>query len=605
MQAIILAAGMGKRLGKMTESDTKCMIEVNEAKLIDRMISSLEYANIKDICIVIGYKGDRVKSHIHSKWNNLNISFIENAEYDKTNNIYSLLLAKDILSKDDTILLESDLIFDKDLIKKIAEDSRETLAVVDRYQDWMDGTVVSFDNEGFINSFVSKKEQDSINIKDYYKTVNIYKFSKNFLNNTYIPFLESYCKSVGVNEYYESVLNIVTKLNEKELYAFDIKPYKWYEIDDINDHKNATTIFSDKENLFREYSSRYGGYWRFPELVDYCYLVNPYFPSSRFKKSLMLDFDKLLTEYPSGLEVLNGLAGNLFKINSDYIVVGNGASELISVLARDINNKTIGLFVPSFDEYSRQFKNNKQVIVNTFNMSESEWKDSILFLSRSCDYVVVVNPDNPTGKFLEINQIINILDLTKNSNCKIIIDESFVDFSDNGDKNSIINEETLEKYKNLIVIKSISKSFGVAGIRLGVMASSDKDLLKKIKENFPVWNINSFAESFLQKITYNLSDYRKSCSKLLETKKDFQNNLSSLGIKVYNSQANFFMIELPSYTSSKDFADHMIKNNILVKVLDGKSGIPEGNFLRLSIKSEDQNKAFVYLAKEYFDGLKK
>jgi histidinol-phosphate/aromatic aminotransferase/cobyric acid decarboxylase-like protein len=167
------------------------------------------------------------------------------------------------------------------------------------------------------------------------------------------------------------------------------------------------------------------------------------------------------------------------------------------------------------------------------------------------------------------------------------------------------NEETLEKYKNLIVIKSISKSFGVAGIRLGVMASSDKDLLKKIKENFPVWNINSFAESFLQKITYNLSDYRKSCSKLLETKKDFQNNLSSLDIKVYNSQANFFMIKLPSYTSSKDFADHMIKNNILVKVLDGKSGIPEGNFLRLSIKSEDQNKAFVYIAKEYFDGLKK
>jgi choline kinase len=144
MQAIILAAGMGKRLGKLTNSDTKCMLEVNGIKLIDRALEALENAGITRLCIVIGYKGSRVQDYLGFRWGSIDISYVENLDYSKTNNIYSLLLASDFLVSDDTILLESDLIFEKEVIKELIEDPRENVVLVDKFQTWMDGTVISF-----------------------------------------------------------------------------------------------------------------------------------------------------------------------------------------------------------------------------------------------------------------------------------------------------------------------------------------------------------------------------------------------------------------------------------------------------------------------------
>jgi len=602
MQALILAAGMGKRLGKLTDSDTKCMLEINGVRLIDSALQAIESAGIKKICIVIGYKGQRVRDHLAAKWeSSLDITYIVNSDFETTNNIYSLLLASEFLKSDDTILLESDLIFEPQVIPNLINDPRDNVVLVDKFEAWMDGTVISFDKNGIVNNFISKKNQSEINVKEYFKTVNIYKFSASFSNEIYVPFLESYCKSVGLNEYYESVLSTIANLQLGSLSALEIHPYLWQEIDDVIDHANATTMFSPSGKLHTAYSQRYGGYWRFPKIRDFCYLVNPYFPNSEFEEVLKSEFSILLSEYPSGLGVQEAMAANLFKVDSNYLTVGNGASELIHALGSCIPTSKIGYFIPSFDEYAVRFAQHELIPIDAFALSESQVIASVIELSKTCDYVLLVNPDNPTGRFINPEELLAVLPVLKENNCSLILDESFVDFSPLLELGTVLIDEVLSQYSNLVIVKSISKSYGVAGARLGVIASSDTELLHRIRATLPVWNINSFAEKFLQKITYFQKEYWESCRRLAQTRGDFSLKLSSSGAKVWSSAANFLMIELPSQVNLVDFCEFMIKKDILVKSLSGKPGIPDGNFLRVSVKSNEENFDFISALQSYLE----
>ena len=291
MQAIILAAGMGKRLKDLTADNTKCMVKVNGVTLIERMLTQLDKRNLKRIILVVGYEGKKLIDYIGTLSIQTPIQFITNPIYDKTNNIYSLALAKDCLCEDDTLLLESDLIFEDSILDVLMEDPRPTLALVDKYESWMDGTVVKLDDDDSIREFVPGKKFKFEDIPYYYKTVNVYKFSRHFSETHYVPFLDAYSKALGNNEYYEQVLRVITMLDEPEIKGKRLNGQLWYEIDDIQDLDIASSMFApaDEEKLNR-LQRRYGGYWRYPKLLDFCYLVNPYFPPQK----LMDEMRKIL-----------------------------------------------------------------------------------------------------------------------------------------------------------------------------------------------------------------------------------------------------------------------------------------------------------------------
>ena len=278
MQSIIFAAGMGKRLKDLTANNTKCMVKVNGVTMIERMLRQLDELNLNRIIIVVGYEGQKLIDYISTLGVKTPIEYVRNDIYDKTNNIYSLYLAREYLLQDDTLLLESDLIFEDAVLKKIIEDPYPSLALVAKYESWMDGTVVTLDENNNILSFLDKKHFKFEDIKDYYKTVNIYKFSKEFSTTHYVPFLEAYCKALGNNEYYEQVLKVITLLDKPEIKATILGNESWYEIDDVQDLDIAESIFTtSREEKLKKMESRYGGYWRYPKLIDFCYLVNPFF----------------------------------------------------------------------------------------------------------------------------------------------------------------------------------------------------------------------------------------------------------------------------------------------------------------------------------------
>jgi choline kinase len=197
MQAIILAAGMGKRLKELTDDNTKCMVKVNGVTMIERMLMQLDKLKLSRIVIVVGYKGKKLIEFISTLNVKTPIVYVDNEIYDKTNNIYSLYLARDFLLREDTLLLESDLIFEDAVLERIVKDPYPSLALVAKYESWMDGTVVTIDEDKNIKSFLGKKQFKFEDIKNYYKTVNIYKFSREFSNSHYVPFLEAYCKALG------------------------------------------------------------------------------------------------------------------------------------------------------------------------------------------------------------------------------------------------------------------------------------------------------------------------------------------------------------------------------------------------------------------------
>lgn len=219
MQAIILAAGMGKRLGEFTKDNTKCMVKVNGVTLIDRVLNQLKKLNLNRIVIVTGYKGQELKDYLNDRISDFKIEFVYNPVYDRTNNIYSLALAKKQLQEDDTLLIESDLIFENGMFEILTKNPYPNLALVAKYESWMDGTMVRIDDDNNIVNFVPKTAFNYHDVDFYYKTVNIYKFSKLFSQTKYVPFLEAYTKAVGNNEYYENVLRIISFLDKSDLKA--------------------------------------------------------------------------------------------------------------------------------------------------------------------------------------------------------------------------------------------------------------------------------------------------------------------------------------------------------------------------------------------------
>lgn len=596
---------MGRRLGELTKENTKCMVPVNGVRLIDRLLGQLSGLKLNRVIIVVGYQGQKLIDYIGNRYEGkLKIEFAENPIYDKTNNIYSLSMVKDKLQEDDTLLIESDLIFSDRFFPMIIENPYPNLALVAKYESWMDGTMVRLDEEQHIVNFISKDAFDYSDVDSYYKTVNIYKFSKDFLQHQYVPFLDAYTKAVGNNEYYENVLRIISMLNSHNMKALPVGNEKWYEIDDKQDLDIAEALFANDKDVIRKYYGRYGGFWRFPQMLDFCYLVNPYFPSKRMKDELRSNFDTLLTEYPSGMKVNTLIASKCFGVSEQYIVPGNGAAELIKVLMEGDTKGKTGFIRPTFEEYPNRFDKSLQVTYTPQNDDYRYTADDLMhyFGDKDIKTLMLINPDNPSGNFIPKADVLRLAKWCEDRNIRLVVDESFVDFSVDYKTNSLLSDEILEAYPHMAVMKSISKSFGVPGLRLGILASANKELIAHIKKEVSIWNLNSFAEFFMQIYNKHEKDYLKACDKFVAERADFERQLKTIPyLRVMPTQANYFLCEvLPPYTATEIVVYTLRNHNILTRDCSQKPGLdPNKQYMRIAVRNHEDNTRLVEALRQY------
>lgn len=604
MQSIILAAGLGSRLGELTKECTKCMVKINGITLIERMLRQLDRYGMDRIIIVTGYKGDILKDYVQNLRINTPVVFVDNSDYRHTNNIYSLWLTREFLEEMDSLVLESDMIFEDRVIEKMLAIDNGCGTFVARPRPWMDGSIVKLDKDNNIVYFVDDEEVKRIDPSYYHKIVSIYKFKKRYVSEKYMTYLNEYVKKNKDNNLYESLLKVIDLDVEKKIPAEILDEEQWYEINDIQDMDIAESMFADGNEKVRKYLQRYGGYWRYPAMRDFCYLVNPYFPNERFMNEMKSNFDVLVREYPSGMAVNSLLAGHFFGVRTENICVGNGTAELIKSLMENISGN-IGMVYPTFEEYPHRKKDVEVIPYYVVDKDFDYSVDDIMsyYEGKDISAIVLVNPDNPSGHFISKKDILRLEDWCRSKGRKLIVDESFIDFVEDDEWHTLLDMEVLLNHPSLIVLKSISKSFGVAGLRLGVIATADTDLIAFMKKDVAIWNVNSFAEYYLQIIEKYRDDYYEAMEKFKEVRKRYLDKLSKIkGFKVYPSQANYVMCHIENSVTSTELADILLNRyNVLIKNLASKEGLNKGNYVRLSVKSDEENDYIVNALMEIFN----
>ena len=359
----------------------------------------------------------------------------------------------------------------------------------------------------------------------------------------------------------------------------------------------AQALTGSPEEQFRKLTARYGGYWRYKGLKDYYYLVNPYFPTPGLLDEIKRNFNTLVDHYPSGMSVIANLAAEAFDVPCEKILVGNGAAELIQAYMT-CTEGTAGFIYPTFEEYANRYPMEKRVVYwsNPENGFRYNAQDVISFFSMNhVDTLVLVNPDMPTGNFLSNGELDRIVSWTAQKGIKLLIDESFVDFADC--PYTCIDTKYLEANPHVCVMKSISKSYGVPGFRLGVFASGDEAFILKMKKAVSIWNINSFGEFFLQIIGRYKKEYIEGCQKIRDERNRFASELAKIPyLRAYPSGANFILVEvLPPFTSL-GLSEKLWKDGqILFRDCSRKKGFCGRSFARIAVRGREDNDYLIQL----------
>lgn len=596
MDAVILAAGMGRRLKSLTKDKTKCMLTVNDTTLIERMLKQLDNLGLNKIVIIVGYQSDKLiefTSHLDIK---TKIEYVFNDIYDKTNNIYSLFLAKHYLENSDCLILEADLIFEDGILEDLIADANPNLALVDKFESWMDGTVVTIDENNTILNFYAKNQFSFKDIKDYYKTVNIYKFSQEFSKHYYVPFLEAYIKSLGYNAYYEQVLKIITNLNETDMKIKKLTGEKWYEIDNVQDLDIARSIFAGEDEKLNLVSKREGGYWRYSALTDYTNFSNPYFPPKTLISEMKFNFEELLKSRPSHIDVNTLLVCKYFNITPQEICVANGIHEIVKYLTEYYlsDDFKIAMMDRSFNMYVPE---NNRVIYNGFKEDYKYDSDDIIsyFSNENISMLILANPDNICGNYIFERDMKKLINWARENNIILVIDGSYIDFVDAEHYSSFLSQENLDKYSNLIMIEDISCSYGISGLSLCVLASQNEDLIRHIKQNLPKNNIDSFSEFYLQIFEKYNFEYEMSLVKFKNSRKQFIESLNKInGISVITSQSCFIVCEVSGKSNSRQLSKILLNDyNILVKDLSAAEPFKGKSLIKIMIGNDDENNELI------------
>lgn len=551
MQALILAAGKGVRLNELGIDCPKCLLTINGKKLIDRVIESLEpYGHLSRIVVVVNYQADKIINYLNSTYPNLPFYFVDERPYPafNRNNLFSFDLALSHLTED-TLLFESDIIFDPSIIRGLVE-TRGSAALGGLWAPYMDGTALKLE-KGKIKK-VEPLELRNPALSPIYKTVNIYKLSSFCLK--YLKWaIPKFVKKWGYNHYYEEafdwrLFNLVKVDNRL-----------WYEIDTPSDYYVAEIMFSEGKKKYELMNKRWGGYWRFPKLIDACYLQNKFYRPTKTIELMKQGLNNLIGCYPSGEWEVRKNAARIYNVKPENILVGNGATELIKILGELYKDKTFHIDLPTFNEY-----------INWFKLDKLEEFDK-------AEVVIVVNPNNPTNDFIKEADMLKMI--ISNPNKLFIVDESFMDFADQELQYSLKDFE----FDNVIIIRSLGKTFNINGLKLGVVISTE-DHIKEIKNLMPSWNTNGLAQEFLTHI--NMKEYKEACIALAAERHHFIDKLKTISnINVCPSQTNFLTIELDR--DAYDFCVMMFdKYNIYIKDLTEKVG---KNFIRLAINNKEEN----------------
>jgi histidinol-phosphate/aromatic aminotransferase/cobyric acid decarboxylase-like protein len=261
----------------------------------------------------------------------------------------------------------------------------------------------------------------------------------------------------------------------------------------------------------------------------------------------------------------------------------------------------VGVMFPTFDEYPNRLKPEQIVPFISQKEDFSYTVDELMafFGDKEISLLLLINPDNPSGSFIPKKDVLRLADWCKAQQIKLLVDESFVDFTDNFENNSLLHNDILETYPDMYVMKSISKSYGVPGLRLGVFATSDKALIARIKKEVSIWNINSFGEFYMQIFGKYEKDYKRACQQFVEERELFFKELSQIPfLRVIPSQANYFLCEVIDKYTSTELTQKLIEKDVIISNCSLKRNMGNAKqLIRLAIRDRKDDARLIEILK--------
>ena len=414
----------------MGNSNEPWMVEIDGVPIIERMLTQLDNSIVSRIILITRDNKESLIEFTERLNLKTELVFLENKFYKESKSIYSIFLGREYLSMDDTVILNSQLVLEDNLLESILETDGECVVSVDSYKNWMTGKPVFVDGNARVLSVGQEPQMASTLQLNSYRMVGICKFDMNFTKKYFVPVLETIIDVQGDSLEYSEPLNVIAMSNDTRIKALRVSNAVWREINNTEDINQATILFSkDKKSVADKMLGSWGGYWRYPDYLDYFYLVTPYYPPRELVEELQNNFKVLLEQYPSGMRVNAELAASAFGVSPESIIVGNGAAELIKSMMGFIKGKT-GFVRPTFDEYPNRYTEIETVnyLVESEDFSYSASDLIEYFDKTTISNLVLVNPDNPSGNYIPKNDMLRMISWARDKGIKIIIDESFVDF---------------------------------------------------------------------------------------------------------------------------------------------------------------------------------
>ncbi|AYE35261.1 threonine-phosphate decarboxylase CobD [Clostridium septicum] len=345
-----------------------------------------------------------------------------------------------------------------------------------------------------------------------------------------------------------------------------------------------------------EISRKYGMHE--DEIIDFSANINPLGLNKEVKKAMINAIDKV-SKYPDITYYnLKKSISNYECINEENLILGNGAAEVIFNVVRGLNPKRVLIPAPTFGEYEEAVLSIDGEIEYYYLSEENKFNlDGGLIdkIDETIDMVFICNPNNPTGVVTSNKYIEEIAKKALKTKTIVVLDESFLDFVDNSEE--FTGKYILNKYNNIIIIKSLTKFFAMPGIRIGYGISNNKSVIEKINKVTVAWSINSVAvdgviEALMQK------EYIEDTKKYLNLQKEYlYNELKSFkDLKVFKPSVNFIMFKV---LKNIDFKDYLIKRGILIRSCNNYKGL-DNNYYRVAVRTKEENNILIQAIKTVF-----
>ncbi len=352
--------------------------------------------------------------------------------------------------------------------------------------------------------------------------------------------------------------------------------------------------YKTQEEKYEYITKQHGGYYRH-NFTDHAYLYNLYFPPRNVFSHLKNNIHNLVLNYPMAQNALAELIGDIISQAAKKVVVGNGAAEIIKILSGSLAKKII-VPVPSFNEYANAAPKGHVVEFPlefpSFQLGVDKFADEAIKVGA--DIAIVVTPNNPTSMLVPKADLIRLAKKLKTKNCMLIIDESFLDFADS--KEQISLEQDINKYSNMAILKSMSKAYGICGLRIGYMLTDNAYFAQAVRNGIHIWNINGFAEEFLRILPRYKQEFEDSCEKVKADRDVLYKQLCIIdGMTVFKPDANYIYCRLPDAAlSGPEVTKRLfIEHNIYIKDSTGKTQPDADRYIRITSRTQEENNTLI------------